>query len=98
MSLFDSPRLIADIGGTYARFALETAPGSFEQVASLRSAEHAELDLRRFQGCVPVEMWSGRPFPAVGELPYFLTFGTHGYYWFRLTSAEQVAAGEGVSA
>jgi maltose alpha-D-glucosyltransferase/alpha-amylase len=60
-----------------------------------RSAEHAELDLRRFAGCVPVEMWSGRPFPAVGELPYFLTFGTHGYYWFRLTSAEQDAAGAG---
>lgn len=43
MSLFDSPRLIADIGGTYARFALETAPGSFEQVASLRSAEHEDF-------------------------------------------------------
>ena len=60
-----------------------------------RSAEHAELDLRRFQGCVPVEMWSGRPFPAVGARPYFLTFGTHGYYWFRLTSAEHPADGEG---
>jgi glucokinase len=24
---FDSPRLLADIGGTYARFMLETAPG-----------------------------------------------------------------------
>jgi glucokinase len=40
---FDTPRLIADIGGTYARFALETAPGRFEQLASLRSAEHADF-------------------------------------------------------
>lgn len=43
MTAFDSPRLIADIGGTYARFALETAPGRFEQAASLRCAEHADF-------------------------------------------------------
>nr|WP_246312299.1 glucokinase [Aquabacterium terrae] len=35
--------MIADIGGTYARFALETAPGRFEQAASLRCAEHADF-------------------------------------------------------
>ena len=43
MTPFDSPRLIADIGGTYARFALETAPGRFEHAASLRCAEHADF-------------------------------------------------------
>jgi glucokinase len=43
MNPFASPRLIADIGGTYARFALETAPGRFEQTASLRCAEHADF-------------------------------------------------------
>ncbi|MBQ0933853.1 glucokinase [Ideonella paludis] len=43
MSAYDSPRLIADIGGTFARFALETAPGHLEQVASLRCAEHADF-------------------------------------------------------
>jgi glucokinase len=36
MTPFDNPRLIADIGGTYARFALETAQGEFTNVASLR--------------------------------------------------------------
>jgi glucokinase len=43
MTPHDSPRLIADIGGTYARFALETAPGRFEHAASLRCAEHADF-------------------------------------------------------
>ena len=43
MTPFDSPRLIADIGGTYARFTLETAPGLFERTASLRCAEHADF-------------------------------------------------------
>ena len=23
-------------------------------------------------------------FPAIGELPYLLTLGGHGFYWFRL--------------
>ncbi|MFY9511205.1 MAG: glucokinase, partial [Rubrivivax sp.] len=41
--LFDSPRMIADIGGSYARFALETAPGQFAHGASLRCAEHADF-------------------------------------------------------
>jgi len=39
----DSPRLIADIGGTYARFALETAPGHLERAVSLRCADHADF-------------------------------------------------------
>ena len=43
MSAHDSPRLIADIGGTFARFALETAPGSFERITSLRCADHADF-------------------------------------------------------
>jgi glucokinase len=42
-SSFDSPRLIADIGGTFARFALETEAGRFEHVRSLRCADHADF-------------------------------------------------------
>ncbi|MFO1250731.1 MAG: glucokinase [Inhella sp.] len=40
---FDSPRLLADIGGTFARFALETEAGHFEQMASLRCADHPDF-------------------------------------------------------
>ncbi|MFN7724151.1 MAG: glucokinase [Rubrivivax sp.] len=35
--------MIADIGGTYARFALETASGHYEHAASLRCADHADF-------------------------------------------------------
>jgi maltose alpha-D-glucosyltransferase/alpha-amylase len=52
-----------------------------------KSAEPATLDLGRFAGCTPVEMWSDQPFPRIGELPYQLTFGPYGYFWFRLTGA-----------
>jgi glucokinase len=43
MTLSLSPRLLADIGGTYARFCLENIPGVFEHPASLRCAEHADF-------------------------------------------------------
>ncbi|MDP1899593.1 MAG: glucokinase [Rubrivivax sp.] len=43
MTPYSSPRLLADIGGTYARFTLETAPSVFEQTASLRCAAHADF-------------------------------------------------------
>ncbi len=57
------------------------------------SAEPVELDLRRFAGCTPIEMWNDRPFPAIGELPYFLTFGPHAYYWFRLSRPSGAESG-----
>jgi glucokinase len=43
LTSFDSPRLLADIGGTYARFTLETAPGVFGHAATLRCADHADF-------------------------------------------------------
>ena len=40
-SPLDSPRLVADIGGTYACLTLETTPGVFERAATLRCADNA---------------------------------------------------------
>lgn len=37
----DEPRLLADIGATYARFCVETVEGRFEQVLVLRCSDHA---------------------------------------------------------
>ncbi|HEX6287828.1 MAG TPA: maltose alpha-D-glucosyltransferase [Herpetosiphonaceae bacterium] len=49
-----------------------------------RFPQPAELDLRRYQGWTPVEMFGETRFPQIGELPYFLTLGPHSFYWFRL--------------
>ncbi|WP_166355180.1 maltose alpha-D-glucosyltransferase [Phytoactinopolyspora limicola] len=49
-----------------------------------RFPQPVELDLRRFEGTQPVELLGGVRFPTVGELPYLLTLGPHGFYWFRL--------------
>jgi maltose alpha-D-glucosyltransferase / alpha-amylase len=49
-----------------------------------RFVQCAELDLSELLGAVPVEMFGNMRFPPIGELPYFLTLGPHGFYWFSL--------------
>jgi maltose alpha-D-glucosyltransferase/alpha-amylase len=56
-------------------------------VANLsRFVQYVELDLSEFEGNIPVEMFGRIRFPRVGELPYLLTLGPHGFYWFSLAS------------
>ncbi|HSJ20759.1 MAG TPA: alpha-amylase family glycosyl hydrolase, partial [Nocardioidaceae bacterium] len=49
-----------------------------------RFPQPVELDLRRWEGVEPIELLGGVRFPKVGELPYLLTLGAYGFYWFRL--------------
>ena len=55
-----------------------------------RYAQAVELDLSEFNGCLPIELWGERPFPAIGDLPYLLTLGPHGVFWFRIARPETV--------
>ena len=48
------------------------------------SAQAVELDLRRYKGSIPIEMFGRNMFPRVGDLPYLLTLGPYQFYWFRL--------------
>ncbi len=63
-------------------------------VANLsRFVQPAELDLSEFNGHIPVEMIGRNDFPAIGDLPYFITLGPHSFYWFRIESpAEPIKA------
>ncbi|MCB1181338.1 MAG: maltose alpha-D-glucosyltransferase, partial [Chlamydiia bacterium] len=49
-----------------------------------RYAQYVELDLSEYHGFHLVELFSGEKFPSIGELPYFLTLGPYGYYWFLM--------------
>ena len=54
-------------------------------VANLsRFVQYVELDLADYAGMIPVELFGGTEFPAVGPQPYFLTQGPHSFYWFIL--------------
>jgi maltose alpha-D-glucosyltransferase/alpha-amylase len=54
-------------------------------VANLsRFAQSAELDLSRFAGCVPMEVFSRNLFRPIRKTHYVITLGPHAYYWFVL--------------
>jgi maltose alpha-D-glucosyltransferase/alpha-amylase len=48
------------------------------------SAQAVELNLERYKGHIPIEMFGRNLFPRIGELPYLLTLGPYQFYWFRL--------------
>jgi maltose alpha-D-glucosyltransferase / alpha-amylase len=54
-----------------------------------RSAQAVELDLSRWEGRIPVEMSGRTHFPRIGSLPYLLTLGARGFFWFLLTEPEE---------
>jgi maltose alpha-D-glucosyltransferase/alpha-amylase len=59
-------------------------------VANLsRFAQHVELNLKDFQGLVPVEASGGVEFPAIGEWPYLLTLAPRGWFWFLLKEDDE---------
>jgi maltose alpha-D-glucosyltransferase/alpha-amylase len=48
------------------------------------SAQAVELDVQRYKGFVPIEMFGRNLFPRFGNLPYLLTLGPYQFYWFQL--------------
>jgi maltose alpha-D-glucosyltransferase/alpha-amylase len=54
-----------------------------------RSAQAVELDLSRWEGYVPEEMFGRTRFPRIGELPYLLTLAPRGFFWFQLRKDER---------
>jgi maltose alpha-D-glucosyltransferase / alpha-amylase len=54
-----------------------------------RFPQPVELDLRRWEHSVPVELLGHVRFPQIGELPYLLTLSGYGFYWFLITRSEE---------
>jgi maltose alpha-D-glucosyltransferase/alpha-amylase len=57
------------------------------------SAQAVELNLSRFEGRYPVELFGRSRFPRIGELPYLLTLAPRGFFWFELVEEEEAAGG-----
>jgi maltose alpha-D-glucosyltransferase/alpha-amylase len=49
-----------------------------------RFSQPIELDLSRFEGWTPIELFGETRFRKVGEGPYVMSLGPHGFMWFRL--------------
>jgi maltose alpha-D-glucosyltransferase/alpha-amylase len=54
-----------------------------------RFAQSAELDLSRFAGCVPMEVFSRNLFRPIKKSRYVITLGPHAYYWFALQAPSE---------
>ena len=60
-----------------------------------RSAQAGELDLRRWAGRHPVEVFGLSRFPPIGELSYLLTLAPRGFFWFTLEEPVEDEDGDG---
>ncbi|ADO71952.1 maltose alpha-D-glucosyltransferase [Stigmatella aurantiaca] len=49
-----------------------------------RFAQPAVLDLREWEGYVPIELMGETEFPRISSLPYQLSMGPYMFLWFRL--------------
>ncbi len=80
-----SLELLAPENGKILAFTREYEDQSVLVIANLsRFVQFVELDLSRFVGCRPLEMFGQTQFPAVGKTPYVLTVAPHAFYWFVL--------------
>jgi maltose alpha-D-glucosyltransferase / alpha-amylase len=68
-------------------------------VANLsKFVQYVELDMAKWKGMVPVELFGRTPFPFIGDLPYLLTLGEHSFYWFSLEPSHGAEAEARLSA
>ena len=67
-------------------------------VANLsRFVQYVELDLSRFAGRRPLEMFGQTQFPTIGKTPYLLTLSPHAFYWFALETETDGSAARPVA-
>jgi maltose alpha-D-glucosyltransferase/alpha-amylase len=67
-------------------FIRETEKETLLVVANLsRLSQYVELDLSRYQGRQPMELFGRTEFPTIGEDPYLLSLGPHGFFWFCIS-------------
>jgi maltose alpha-D-glucosyltransferase/alpha-amylase len=77
----DNPRVLA--------FVREFAGDTVLVVANLsRFVQCTRLNLDRFKGTIPVELFGRIRFPDITELPYFMSLGPHDFYWLAIEKAQ----------
>ena len=82
---------------TVLAFTRELPEEKILVVANLSErSQPVELDLARYRGTIPFELLGETRFPPVGDRPYFLSLGPHGFYWFRLDPATRAPRRYGI--
>ncbi len=81
----ENPRVIAFVRGYKEERILVVANLS-------RFVQYVELELSKYRGMVPIELFGRSPFPPIGDRPYLLTLGSHVFYWFSLQPGSAAGA------
>jgi maltose alpha-D-glucosyltransferase/alpha-amylase len=77
----DNPKVLA--------FVREFGEERLLVVANLsRFTQFVELDLTRFRGLIPVDVFGRTAFPVIRDTPYVLTPGPHAILWFALEAPQ----------
>jgi maltose alpha-D-glucosyltransferase / alpha-amylase len=85
----DNPHVLAFIRDDETTDVTSDEP-PFLCVANLsRLAQHVELDLREYDGAIPVEAFGQTRFAPVTDLPYHVTLQPYGFFWFSLESMDR---------
>ena len=83
----DNPRVLA--------FVREYEGEAVLVVANLsRFVQAVWMNLERFKGMVPSELYGRMKFPEVTDAAYFMSLGPHDFYWLALDRPQGVAAVE----
>jgi maltose alpha-D-glucosyltransferase/alpha-amylase len=49
-----------------------------------RNAQAVMVDLSKYEGCIPEEVFSLNRFPKIRQTPYMVALGSYGYFWLRM--------------
>ncbi|MEI6848197.1 MAG: maltose alpha-D-glucosyltransferase [Chlorobiaceae bacterium] len=61
-----------------------------------RNAQAVMIDLSRFEGFIPEEIFSLNRFPKIRKTPYMVALGSYGYFWLKLIQNTGDVAGRPV--
>jgi maltose alpha-D-glucosyltransferase / alpha-amylase len=78
----DNPKILAFIRSYENEYILVVVNMS-------RHSQYADLDLSKFEGFVPEEVFSRNQFPTVRDTLYGITLSSYGYFWFLLKKEEE---------
>jgi maltose alpha-D-glucosyltransferase/alpha-amylase len=74
-------------------FLRETDDEILLVVANLsRFSQYVELDLSRYRGRTPTELFGRAAFPPIGDNPYLLSLGPHNFFWFCIGCRDDAAS------
>jgi maltose alpha-D-glucosyltransferase / alpha-amylase len=83
----DNPRVLA--------FVREYEGEAVLVVANLsRFVQCARLELLRFKGMTPIELFGLTRFPEISDAPYLISLGPHDFYWLQLSRPQAEAAAD----